>query len=150
MLVLPIEDCTVKIKPSDAIVDFIKNKVEVDESSPANIKQIKSNEDVDKCVLLVKDIVWLNKKLSQYRKINEDKIYLHELLRDAKVTLPEQKIVPRNPVLDARVKKLIEQEKSRQYANMTKNVDPVRKYHPEDTIAYQSKYDIYVKKMILL
>lgn len=65
--------------------------------------------------------------------------WLHESLSSADIILPEPFIAPRNPVLEARCQRLKAQQAEREYKKMTKNVDPVRSHHPEDSIRYQIK-----------
>uniref|UniRef100_A0A0A9ZA50 Transmembrane protein 199 n=2 Tax=Lygus hesperus TaxID=30085 RepID=A0A0A9ZA50_LYGHE len=64
-------------------------------------------------------------------------VWLYDVLSSTELILPEPIIPPRNPELEARCKKLRAQHEEREYRKMTKNVDPVRVHHPEDTIRYQ-------------
>lgn len=89
--------------------------------------------------LTLTDLKFLNKILLEKRKTSEDIPYLHELLENSKIFLPKNEVIPRNPELEARCQKLREEQQNREYRNMTKDVDSVRRHLPEDTIAYQLK-----------
>jgi len=89
--------------------------------------------------LTLTDLKFLNKILSEKRKTCEQTPYLHELLENSKIILPQNEVIPRNPELEARCKKLREEQQNREYRSMTKDVDSVRRHLPEDTIAYQLK-----------
>jgi TMEM199 family protein len=93
-------------------------------------------------VLERNDLKWLHQVLATKRKESKSgelKVYLHELLADCQLVLPENQILQRNPVLEERCKKLRLQQSNREYHEMTKNVDNVRRNLPEDTLAFQSK-----------
>lgn len=83
----------------------------------------------------LEELLWLQTKLPQ-------KIHFYKLLEECNIILPELKIEPRNPELEARIQKLMKLEEERKYREMTKNVDSVRFRHPEDSIAYQGKFQI--------
>lgn len=53
--------------------------------------------------------------------------------------LPHPVEKPRDPLLEARIKKLKAEQEEREYRKMTKNVDSVRRYQPDDTIGSQCK-----------
>lgn len=95
---------------------------------PENIK--KALEDDFQEPLRSADLLWIRGKLPR------DK-HLHEILSRCEVVLPQLKVEPRNPELEARIQKLRKAEEERQYRVMTKNVDSVRVRHPEDTFAAQ-------------
>lgn len=97
------------------------------------------DEKKAKHTLTLTDLKFLNKILSEKRKSSEETPYLHELLESSKIILPQNELIPRNPELEARCKKLREEQQNREYRSMTKDVDSVRRHMPEDTIAYQIK-----------
>jgi hypothetical protein len=67
-----------------------------------------------------------------------DEIFLCDLIND--LDLPQNEIVERNPVLEARIKKLKAQQANKEYDSMTRNVDSSRKnVEPTDSIAFQSE-----------
>uniref|UniRef100_A0A0C9RYI2 TMEM199_0 protein n=1 Tax=Fopius arisanus TaxID=64838 RepID=A0A0C9RYI2_9HYME len=138
MPVEQIEDPSVKIRPPSKLIQFIRKNVNVKEA-PESLRAVKKSHKPE-ALLKIKDIKWLNEFLIEYRKKTDTKVYIHELLEGADVILPEPKVTPRNPVLEARIQKLTAQQSAREYEAMTKGVDPIRKYYPEDTISYQSKY----------
>ncbi|XP_063705133.1 uncharacterized protein LOC134834415 [Culicoides brevitarsis] len=85
------------------------------------------------------DLKWIYNFLCETRKTDTDTPYLHELLEESELILPENHFVERNPVLEERCKKLRKEQEQREYNKMTKNVDSVRKRDPEDTIGYQMR-----------
>ena len=136
----PIDDPAIKIKPTSKLIQFVTCSLSV-EDCPANFKALK-NCSINECSeirLSYKDVKWLDGYLKEHRKTSDAKVYLHEFLEGADVTLPQPKVIPRDPVLEARVQKLTAQQNAREYEAMTKGVDSVRKRLPEDTIAFQSK-----------
>lgn len=97
------------------------------------------NEPKKTTTLTLTDLKFLHQILSEKRQKSEDTPYLHELLETSKIILPQNKLIPRNPELEARCKRLREEQQNREYRSMTKDVDSVRRHMPEDTIAYQLK-----------
>lgn len=89
--------------------------------------------------LVLNDLKWLQQAMLQLRKKNEDLPYLHELMMDCEIVLPENNIMVRNPELEARCQKLRREQETREYKAITRNVDNVRTYIAQDTIAYQVK-----------
>lgn len=147
---MPLEsivDPTIRIKPSIKLVDFILKNIRDTDDAPTGIvslsKSKKSKKEIANVTLKIEDLRWLNKYLAEYRKTATEKIYLHELFDNSDVILPSPKVTPRNPELEARIKKLKAQQNAREYQAMTKNIDSVRKFLPEDSISYQSKVDIF-------
>lgn len=144
---MPLEsivDPTITIKPSVRLIDFILNNVKDINDAPGGItflcKSKKSKkEKIANAMLKIEDLSWLNKYLKKYRKSATKMIYLHELFDDSDVLLPMPKETPRNPELEARIQKLKAQQNAREYQTMTKSIDSMRKFLPEDSIAYQSK-----------
>lgn len=136
---------TITIKPSVKLIDFILNNVKDKvNDAPDGItflyKSRKSKkEKIANAILKIEDLKWLNKYLKKYRETVTKKIYLHELFDDSDVILPMPKETPRNPELEARIQKLKAEQNTREYQSMTKSIDSMRKFLPEDSIAYQSK-----------
>lgn len=91
--------------------------------------------------LVTSDIDWLFSRLQKKRTNGEKDIpYLHALLERSYIETPQNKILKRNPDLEARCVKLRAQQEAREYRQMTKGVDNVRMRFPEDSISYQCKY----------
>lgn len=93
----------------------------------------------DGLYLLTSDLDWLFSHL-QKRRTNSDIPNLHVLLEGSYIETPQNKVLKRNPVLEARCVKLRVQQEAREYRQMTKSVDNVRMRFPEDSISYQCKY----------
>ena len=55
-----------------------------------------------------------------------DSLQFHQLVSKCELILPEPKVAPRNPELEARIKKLKVKQEQREYEKMTGNVDPWR------------------------
>ena len=55
-----------------------------------------------------------------------DSVQFHQLISKCELILPEPKMAPRNPELEARIKKLKVKQEQREYEKMTGNVDPWR------------------------
>ncbi|XP_058797873.1 transmembrane protein 199 [Phymastichus coffea] len=133
-----IEDHHIKIKPTSKLIDFVK-KIKSNKSTPDNIIELQ-NTAINKhncCLLTLNDIKWIKSYISEFD--SGEKIWIHELLEGVNIQLPKPKVTPRNPELEARIKKLQAQQDARDYKAMTKSVDSFRKHLPEDTIAYQMK-----------
>ena len=144
-----IEDHHIKIKPTSKLINFLVKDIKNCRELPESITLLKSsykNKRAEFCLTL-NDIKWLKTYLSEQQNSFNGKVYIHELLEGSDVELPKPKITPRNPELDARVKKLQAQQDARDYKAMTKGVDSFRKHLPEDTIAFQSKiyYNFFYK-----
>ncbi|KAF3422874.1 hypothetical protein E2986_01145 [Frieseomelitta varia] len=136
-----IEDPSIKIKPNKKLIEFICKNVKKTNNTPPTIIAIKkSTKDKQKDILLkLNELQWLNKYLEEYRTINMESIYLHELLEEDDIKLPTPKVTPRNPELEARMQKLRAQQNAIKYRAMTKNVDTTTRNLPEDSISYQMK-----------
>lgn len=94
--------------------------------------------------LLTSDIDWLFSHLVMRRTNGEKDIpFLHVLLEGSYIETPQNKVLKRNPDLEARCVKLRAQQEAREYRQMTKSVDNVRMRFPEDSISYQCKYLYY-------
>lgn len=108
--------------------------------SSDNIKTFSSKESNVNCFKL-EDLVSFNNELEKLRKSNQN-LYLHEILLNCTILVPENETVDRNPELEKRCNYLKNKQDNLRYRSMTKNVDNVRTHEPEETIAYQSMYDI--------
>ncbi|KAL2734212.1 transmembrane protein 199 [Vespula squamosa] len=141
MPVETIDDPSIYVKPNTKLIDFVWKYISDVNDVPSGIAMLKkSNRKKSNDVLLkLSDINWLNNYLQEYRKTATEKVYLHEILEGVDVILPTPKITPRNPELEARIQKLTAQQNAKEYKAMTKSVDPIRKYLPEETLAYQLK-----------
>ncbi|XP_074111974.1 transmembrane protein 199 [Cotesia typhae] len=138
MPVEQIEDPFINVKATPLLIKFVKKNVN-NKDAPESIRSLKKSSNKSDCLLKVDAIKWLNNYLREYRKTSDSKVYLHELLDGTNIDLPKPKVTPRNPILEARIKKLTAQQNNREYQAMTKEVDPVKKRFPEDTIAFQIK-----------
>lgn len=88
--------------------------------------------------LQLDDLIWLSKQFEKERD-SGTKIYLHELLKDCSLYVPENEKTVRNPDLEKRCIRLKNQQDNKRYQSMTKNVDNSRFQQPEETIAFQLK-----------
>ncbi|KAF6213621.1 hypothetical protein GE061_011342 [Apolygus lucorum] len=115
-------------------------KLELSESLKKAFKDAtKGRKDVPESVLKCMkngDYVGVDEMRWLYRNKKEG-VWLCDVLSGTELILPEPVIPPRNPELEARCRKLRAQQEDREYRKMTKNVDPVRVHHPEDTMRYQ-------------
>ncbi|KOC61361.1 Transmembrane protein 199 [Habropoda laboriosa] len=141
MPVESIEDPSIKIKPNKKLIEFIcKNIKKTSSTTPTIAALKKSTKEKQKDILLnLEDLKWLKNYLENYRILNKENIYLHELLEEDDIRLPTPKVTPRNPELEARTQKLKAQQDAIRYRAMTKNVDNTVMKLPEDTISYQMK-----------
>lgn len=142
-----IQEPYLQLKPGSILIDYIVNNIKSLKDLPENILTIKKaykSKGFD-CLLTLSNIKWITEYLSQ----KEEKLHIHEILADSIIILPKPTVIPRNPQLDARVKKLQAEQDAREYKAMTKSVDSFRKHLPEDTIAYQSKYMFLIKHLNL-
>ncbi|CAG9581215.1 unnamed protein product [Danaus chrysippus] len=106
---------------------------------PSKKKLGKMDETKDS-FLVTSDLDWLYNYIKCRRNEGDKNIpYLHTLLTGVHVDVPENEVLKRNPVLEARCVKLRAQQEAREYRKMTKGVDNVRMRFPEETIAYQLK-----------
>lgn len=135
-----IDDHRIKIKPTSKLIDYIVRNIKSAKDIPENITLLKSSHKNKRtnCLLTLNDIKWIKTYLLEQQSTSDEKVYIHELLEGVDVKLPEPKVTPRNPELEARIKKLQSQQDSRDYKAMTKSVDSFRKHLPDDTIAFQS------------
>ncbi|XP_035788002.1 uncharacterized protein LOC118464644 [Anopheles albimanus] len=126
-----IVDCITKLKADDETTNPEPVCVfdTTDDTKPASMKH---------CLGLA-DIRWLFNVLTEMRKVDSTVPFLHVLLADCPLVMPENPVQERNPVLEARCQLLRKQQEERDYNRMTKNVDSIRKHMPEETIGYQVK-----------
>lgn len=106
---------------------------------PDEILKTATTQKTNTLALSLNDLKWLHQALNRLRKDDPDVPYLHELMQDCEMVLPENEIQERNPELEARCQKLRKQQEAKEYEAMTRNVDNVRTLMPQDTIAYQMK-----------
>nr|XP_023021226.1 transmembrane protein 199-like isoform X1 [Leptinotarsa decemlineata]XP_023021227.1 transmembrane protein 199-like isoform X1 [Leptinotarsa decemlineata] len=97
-----------------------------------------STSSTDK-LLSLQDLFWLYEYIQKENEVEDEKVYLHELIDGSDIILPKNEEIPRNKELDKRCRQLKAEQENRDYNKMTKNVDSKRKRFPDDTIAYQSK-----------
>lgn len=112
-----------------------------DKKSSLNNIQTSTKEGLnDETFLEIVDLEWLYTYLQTSRKNGvKETPYLHMLMEGSKIHLPENKVIKRNPDLEARCVKLRAQQEARDYRKMTKTVDNVRMRYPEDSISYASE-----------
>lgn len=140
----------------------VLNKIKKEYSQKNNIKSDKKpkeeetkpeilNNDKHKHIYLdLKDLDFILDYIVKRNASCTDKIYLHELLAKSTIVLPQNEVIKRNPILEARCEKLRAEQEARHYRSITKNVDNQRKHEPEETIAYQSKNYIFKKFKYIL
>lgn len=118
-------------------LDWLEN----DDKKAGEITEEEPNDEIvpKPPFLTTSDIDWLYNYLQKQKSKNQDVPYLHDLLAGANIEVPENMVIKRNPVLEARCVKLRKQQEARDYRKMTKTVDNVRLKFPEDSISYQSK-----------
>ncbi|KAH9631489.1 hypothetical protein HF086_004650 [Spodoptera exigua] len=133
----PKKDDNVEKDEKSTISEQTDSKGKVLDKSKLN----NENKKEEKLYLLTTDIDWLYTYLQKQRKAKGDKNvpYLHVLLEGSSIETPENQVLPRDPVLEARCVKLRAQQEAREYRKMTKSVDNVRMKFPEDSISYQLK-----------
>ena len=70
-------------------------------------------------------------------------MHFHELISECEISLPQPQYPPRDPVLEARCKKLRAQQAEREYQKMTSNIDSgnhgLNKHNDTDSFSHQSK-----------
>ncbi|XP_055707821.1 transmembrane protein 199 [Phlebotomus papatasi] len=106
-----------------------------EERKPANNKEKTKKEQI----IIVQDVKWLNGMLQEKRATASEPVYLHELLENCSVLLPENPIIERSPELEKRCETLRKEQENRNYRKMTRNVESYRNHPYEDSISYQIK-----------
>lgn len=120
--------------------DLLKEDVKEVVTKKAEDKKSTNKNNSKELHLYLSDLRWLSNFLAKIRKDQGLEVYLNELLETCDLELPQNEVIKRNPVLEARCQRLREEQQNLEYRKMTKNVDAVLKHYPEDTVAYQSKY----------
>lgn len=166
MPVETIKSAKVKIIPTDELVEFIKIHLKDNKELPESLKSLcstpkqtpkkskpksrknnfveelpKDESDVedDSVTLSLFDFYCLKKLLKELRKEDKTDRYAYEFLENCTIILPENEIVARNQVLEARCEKLRAAQANTAYMNITKNVDLSIKQRHEDSFGYQLK-----------
>lgn len=144
------------IKPSKHLHEQIKKLVKQNGSilknqslSSEDYEFLNSLEDEPKIPETFDDLHTFNSVNDNYMKIDDlkllcasDDVSLHDFVRGSTICVPENKVPERNPELEKRCQQLQREQENRMYRDMTKNVDSVRRTHPEDSIGYQSNFII--------
>ena len=81
-----------------------------------------------KVELIVSEMETLKEFISKQDK----NLHFHELIQNCDLIVPEPKVAPRNPELEARIQKLKKLQEQKEYNKMTDNVDPWRRMEIED------------------
>ena len=82
-----------------------------------------------KVELIVSEMETLKKYISEQE---DEDLHFHELIQNCDLIVPEPKVAPRNPELEARIQKLKKLQEQKEYNKMTDNVDPWRRMEIED------------------
>lgn len=132
-----IEEPEVKICVPQSEVRSLKKKISAlseDKNLPNDLKRKLKESEKERIPLklTVPEIRWMKDNV-------ELECPLHEWLQKCQIELPEPPVIPRNPELEARVKRLKLEQQEREYQNMTKNVDASRAKIPDESIASQCK-----------
>ncbi|XP_014252578.1 transmembrane protein 199 [Cimex lectularius] len=121
------QDFQLKVTINKQLIEAFNKCMSESEGIPPNIKECMKDKDFAK----FQDLEWL------FTKTKHETGKFHELITGSEILLPKPAEIPRNPELEARVKRLRAEQDERDYKKMTKNVDNVRVRHPEDSIKYQ-------------
>ncbi|XP_059484679.1 uncharacterized protein LOC132202046 [Neocloeon triangulifer] len=122
---------TLLLKPSADLLQFIKTEIEEDPAKddiPKGIIKLGKGEVED---FSSGEFAWVLKR-SQLKGVSIRKLGLE-------IVLPTLEQVPRDPVLEARCRRLKAQQEDRQYKAMTKSVDATRFKFQEESIGSQLK-----------
>lgn len=159
MVVVESADGVENVKYTAEEEQFLR-ELELDEASEAEFKELIAPEDSDdeetedssvtkkkdggkpkqRPLINLKDVKWLDQVLQEKRKNGETDVYLHELLENCELVLPENEVLERNPELEARCQKLRQKQEEYLYHKMTRNVDnSFKDSAPEDSISFQSE-----------
>jgi hypothetical protein len=137
-------DELLQFKPSEKLKQFIVDRINLhDTDIPERIKRFKSSvtegdgEDVHLCLT---DIKWLQQQFVISHDSDGPNSF-HDLMIGCDIKFPQPPVEPRNQELEARIQRLKAEQADREYKAMTRNVDTVRRHEPEESIAYQSKYN---------
>ena len=130
-----IQDPNLKVKPGKALQKFLD-----EDYTP----RTDGNQH-----LTLSDIKALWKKVKD--GVPGRKLYLHELMADSELLLPNLVIPERNPELEKRVQALRRSLAEKEYQRMVQNINVGSRFKTEDTIGYQSKkYKLAAKSRVLL
>jgi hypothetical protein len=115
-------------------------------------QQVFNNEQQPiKDLFTVKEIKELKNAMGKKAGIQQ-KLHFHELVSKCELILPQPQFAPRNPELEARIKKLKIQQDQREYNRMTDNVDPWRQativQREDEPVAKQCNF--YIKNFWIL
>jgi len=108
-------DPNLYVKPSPALVEIVEDIAKPTQEIRNALKEGKE--------LTVKDIAWIRNNVTKAQKLK-----LYEALSGCQVLLPSPVFPERNPVLEARCKKLRFEQEEREYKAMTQNI---REQHDE-------------------
>jgi len=122
-----ISDPNIKIKPGKKLQEFL-NEIPLDDES------IHGNQ-----YLTLSDVKKLWKKVKGADGIPGRKVYLHELMNDSELMIPNLVIPERNPELEKRVQALRRILAEKEYQRMVQNVSVGNRFKAEDTIGHQMK-----------
>lgn len=108
-----------------------------DESTTEDIKK-PSKKDNKFAELTLQQLKQLHSEL-------DESTFICDLIDNSAIELklPENEIVPRNPILEERIQRLKAEQEQRSYENMTRNIDSGKAHHPEDTIAFQRESHLW-------
>lgn len=94
--------------------------------------------------ITLRDVKWLDRVLVEMRADKKCQVYVHELLENCELILPQNEVIERNPELEARCQKLRQKQEEYLYHKMTRNVDnSFKDKEPEDTISFQSELHLF-------
>ena len=112
-------DPLIRFKPSEDLSKFVEFLKDSETNLPRGIKDFENVR-----LLTVEDIRWIYDRRHRIKDSSPFKdVHFYELIENCQMVLPEPKFPPRNPELEARIKKLRAQQEEREYRQMTKNVD---------------------------
>lgn len=127
------KDVLLKVADIEWLNAFLKHK----RKSELNDFQLLTGHSLDKEIfnmLHSKNIPHVNKEMEA------PELYLHELLDCSAFLLPKNEIIPRNPVLAARIERLKKEQEERDYKAMTRNIQSSAVFRKDDTIAFQCRF----------
>ncbi|KAL3856460.1 hypothetical protein ACJMK2_011216 [Sinanodonta woodiana] len=104
-------------------------------------------KSTDVKTIKIKDVKSLHKVINDIRcSADQPKVYLHEMLEGSDLHIPEFKCHPRNPILEARIKRLQAQQENREYNKMVRNVQA----QPDDFVAVGKDYKDLNRQLITI
>lgn len=124
----------------DLIAPEDSDDEEMEEDSLPVTKKKNGGKPKQRHLIDLRDVKWLDQVLREKRKEGATELYLHELLENCELVLPENEVLERNPELEARCQKLRRKQEEYLYHKMTRNVDnSFKDSAPEDSISFQSE-----------